>query len=111
MENLGLSFWLAVVTLLLTLLAAIELFTGNRSVEALRDMPLVPVAKPKLVSIIVAARNEQRNIRSALQSLLDLEYPDYELIVVDDRACQSVCINGFFGLLHNRHSVIKIMLN
>jgi len=86
MENLGWSFWLAVMTLLLTLLAVIELFTGNRSVEALRDMPLVPVAKPKRVSIIVAARNEQRNIRSALQSLLDLEYPDYELIVVDDRS-------------------------
>jgi glycosyltransferase involved in cell wall biosynthesis len=34
----------------------------------------------------VAARNEQRNIRQALQSLLALDYPDYELIVVDDRS-------------------------
>lgn len=86
MESLGWSFWLAAVTLLLTLLAAIELFIGNRSVKALRDMPFGPAANPKRVSIIVAARNEQRNIRSALQSLLDLGYPNYELIVVDDRS-------------------------
>jgi glycosyltransferase involved in cell wall biosynthesis len=34
----------------------------------------------------VAARNEQRNIQEALQSLLRLSYPNYELIVVDDRS-------------------------
>ncbi|MFZ4859581.1 MAG: glycosyltransferase [Desulfuromonadaceae bacterium] len=83
---MGLSFWLAAVTLLFTLLVMIELLIGNRSVEALRDMPSVPGTSPQKVSIIVAARNEQRNIRSALQSLLDLEYPNYELIVVDDRS-------------------------
>jgi glycosyltransferase involved in cell wall biosynthesis len=86
METMGISFWLAGVTLLFTLLVAIELLIGNRSVEALRDMPSVPGISPQKVSIIVAARNEQRNIRSALQSLLDLEYPNYELIVVDDRS-------------------------
>ena len=86
MEPTGISFWLAVVTLLFTLLVTIELLIGNRSVEALRDMPSVFGTSPEKVSIIVAARNEQRNIGSALQSLLDLEYPNYELIVVDDRS-------------------------
>ena len=86
MVPIGLSFWLAAVTLLFTLLVMIELLIGNRSVEALRDMPSVPGTSPQKVSIIVAARNEQRNIRSALQSLLDLEYPNYELIVIDDRS-------------------------
>ena len=86
MVPMGLSYWLAAVTLLFTLLVMIELLIGNRSVEALRDMPSVPGTSPQKVSIIVAARNEQRNIRSALQSLLDLEYPNYELIVIDDRS-------------------------
>lgn len=86
MEPLGLSFWLAAVTLALCLAAAIELYIGNRSVGALRDMSPLPEAAAKKVSIIVAARNEQRNIRTALQSLLDLGYPDYELIVIDDRS-------------------------
>ena len=86
MEPMGISFWLAAVTLLFTLLVTIELLIGNRSVDALRDMPSVLDAYPQKVSIIVAARNEQRNIGSALHSLLDLEYPNYELIVVDDRS-------------------------
>ena len=86
MESLGLSFWLAVGTLLFTVIATIELLIGNRSVDALRDISPVQCASSKKVSIIVAARNEQRNIRTALQSLLDLEYPNYELVVVDDRS-------------------------
>ena len=86
MVPLELSFWLSSATLLVTLLVTIELLIGNRSVEALRDMPYVPDPFSQKVSIIVAARNEQRNIGSALQSLLDLEYPNYELIVVDDRS-------------------------
>jgi cellulose synthase/poly-beta-1,6-N-acetylglucosamine synthase-like glycosyltransferase len=86
MEPLGLSFWLAAVTLALCLAAAIELFIGNRSVGALRDMSPLPEAIAKRVSLIIAARNEQRNIRTALQSLLDLGYPDYEVIVIDDRS-------------------------
>ncbi|HIJ81194.1 MAG TPA: glycosyltransferase [Desulfuromonadales bacterium] len=80
------SFWLAVSTLAITLLAAIDLCIGNRSVHALREeSPYTTTCLPR-VSIVVAARNEQRNIREALQSLLTLGYPDYELIVVNDRS-------------------------
>ena len=78
--------WLAFFTLLLTVIIAIEIFIGNRSACALRDVaPNAPTPSPR-VSIIVAARNEQRNIREALQSLLNLRYPSYEVIVVDDRS-------------------------
>jgi len=79
-------FWIALITFLLYLVATLDLLRGNRTVQALRDVPPIPGSKPARVSIIVAARNEQRNIREALQSLLELDYPDYELIVVDDRS-------------------------
>jgi chlorobactene glucosyltransferase len=36
------------------------------------------------VSVIVPARNEERNIERCVTSLLEQEYPDYEVIVVDD---------------------------
>lgn len=79
-------FWLAVTTLLIYLIVAVDLLRGNRSVRFLRDIsPDHPSPAPK-VSVIVAARNEERNIREALSSLLRLDYPDYELIVVDDRS-------------------------
>ena len=79
-------FWIAIVTLILYTLAALDLLIGNRKVQALREVFPYPGNNPPRVSIIVPARNEQRNIREALQSLLDLNYPDYELIVVDDRS-------------------------
>jgi glycosyltransferase involved in cell wall biosynthesis len=38
------------------------------------------------VSVIVPARNEAEHIEAALLSLLQLDYPDYEVIVVNDRS-------------------------
>lgn len=79
-------FWIAVATLILSTVTVLELVIGNRSVKALRDVQPHPPLVPPRVSIVVAARNEERNIREALQSLLHLSYPDFELVVVDDRS-------------------------
>jgi cellulose synthase/poly-beta-1,6-N-acetylglucosamine synthase-like glycosyltransferase len=38
------------------------------------------------VSIIVPARNEQAKIEECITSLLNLDYPNYEIIAVDDRS-------------------------
>lgn len=38
------------------------------------------------VSVVIPARNEERNLEHALQSVLDLDYPDLEIIVVNDRS-------------------------
>ncbi len=39
-----------------------------------------------LVSVIIPARNEQRHMRACLEALLAQSYPNYEIIVVDDRS-------------------------
>lgn len=41
-------------------------------------------AQEPLISIIVPARNEERNIQRCVQSLLEQDYANYEVIVVDD---------------------------
>lgn len=79
-------FWLGILILVVYVVAGMDMVIGNRSVRALRDIPTAFTLEPPRVSIIVAARNEARNIRESLQSVLDLDYPDYELIVVDDRS-------------------------
>jgi cellulose synthase/poly-beta-1,6-N-acetylglucosamine synthase-like glycosyltransferase len=79
-------FYLAVVTAVINALIALDLFIGNRSVRALRDQPPTPSPGAPRVSVIAAARNEERNIREALASLLALDYPDLELILVNDRS-------------------------
>ncbi|WP_026840424.1 glycosyltransferase [Citrifermentans bremense] len=83
---MNILFLIAVATLILVCLAGLEVVTGARRVRALRETDPGTATKLPPVSIVVAARNEERNIGEALQSLLDLDYPDYELIVVDDRS-------------------------
>ncbi len=38
------------------------------------------------VSVIVAAKDEENNIESCVTTLLDQDYPDFEVIAVDDRS-------------------------
>ena len=48
-----------------------------------RDPPHPPQRWP-LVSILVPAHQESTTIASALRALVDLDYPNYEIVVVDD---------------------------
>lgn len=78
--------WVALATLVVYSLLALDVIRGNRAIRALREFSPDPPDEPPRVSVVVAARDEARNIREALRSLLSLRYPDYELIVVDDRS-------------------------
>lgn len=78
-------FYLALATLLLHVATAIQVQLGNRSIRHLRDQP--PLAGPlPRVSIIIPARNEERNLEEALRSVLALDYDNLEIDVVDDRS-------------------------
>jgi len=48
--------------------------------------PAGPPAEAPRLSIIVPARNEDRNIRRCVEALLAQTWPDFELIVLDDRS-------------------------
>jgi glycosyltransferase involved in cell wall biosynthesis len=51
------------------------------------DSPITKGCEPPpRISIIVPARNEADHIEAALLSLLELDYPDYEVIAVNDRS-------------------------
>lgn len=47
--------------------------------DSIRASPLVPP-----ISILVPARNEQESICTAVRNLLDLDYPEIEVIVIND---------------------------
>jgi chlorobactene glucosyltransferase len=42
--------------------------------------------QPPLISVVIPARNEGRNIRQCLQGVFAQTYPNFEVIVVDDRS-------------------------
>jgi len=65
--------------------------------ECALGMPKVPeISQPQWlpkegealprISVIVPALNEQEKLEPALRSLLALDYPNYEVIAVDDRS-------------------------
>ncbi len=80
---------LAVATCLAWAAFAIDVLRGRGTMSFVRDMP-VPDAEtlaalPR-VSVIVPARNEVEMVEPALRSVLNLDYPDLEVIAVDDRS-------------------------
>jgi hypothetical protein len=78
-------FWLALLTLAGCAAAALDLVLGMRRIVSLDAVPPATGPLPSL-SIVVAARDEERNIAEALGSLLALDYPDLEIVLVDDRS-------------------------
>lgn len=56
------------------------------AVDALREPPPGGDGGWPMVSVIVPARNEERNLPRLLPSLLGQHYPRYEVIVVDDQS-------------------------
>jgi glycosyltransferase involved in cell wall biosynthesis len=56
--------------------------------DALSPDSAQPARAPR-VSIIVPARNEAEHLRESITRLLALDYPNYEIIAVDDRSTDS----------------------
>jgi cellulose synthase/poly-beta-1,6-N-acetylglucosamine synthase-like glycosyltransferase len=78
-------FLLALGTLLLHLATAVRILHGNRSIRFLKDLPPLVGPLPR-VSILIPARNEERNLEEALRSVLALDYENLEIDVIDDRS-------------------------
>lgn len=79
-------FGLAILILLFFVSFGIELFIGNRSIKFLKDVPRLTSINPPLVSVIIPARNEEREIEVALESVLTQNYENLEIIIVNDRS-------------------------
>jgi chlorobactene glucosyltransferase len=69
--------------------------------------------EPK-VSVLVAARNEEKNLTRFLSSVLSLDYPNYEVILVDDASTDGTgaladewargpIAGGRLTVIHNEH--------
>lgn len=84
-------FWGAVFVLVVSVVFGLEALLGIRGLARLVDCPPFDrapsrPASPPRVSIIVAARDEERNIETGVRSMLRQDYPTLEVVVVDDRS-------------------------
>ncbi len=56
------------------------------------DIIVEPGSAPQnaaLISVCIPARNEERNIRACVEAVLSQDYPNFEVIVLDDRSTDS----------------------
>ncbi len=57
--------------------------------QAALDVVTVPVPAPPggpLISVLIPARNEENNIRRCVEAVLAQDYPNFEVLVLDDRS-------------------------
>lgn len=77
---------LAALALLLWLGAAVDVMRGNRRLRRLAALAApAPAAWPR-VTLIFAARNEAATVGAAVPTMLAQDYPDLEIIAVNDRS-------------------------
>ena len=80
------AFWLSLVVFLLSLGLLLYLAGGVRKVRWLSAISPELGDNPPKVSIIFAALNEADTIEPALRSVLALDYPNLEIIAINDRS-------------------------
>lgn len=78
-------FYFAVLVCLMSIGLAIDLLIGLSKMKKLESFSPADLPLPSL-SIVFAALNEERNIQTAVQSLLSIDYPNLEVIAVNDRS-------------------------
>jgi cellulose synthase/poly-beta-1,6-N-acetylglucosamine synthase-like glycosyltransferase len=64
----------------------VEIARGVRSLPNLRDAAPLDSSRCPSVSILVAARDEAAKLPGALATFLAQDYPNYEVVAVDDRS-------------------------
>lgn len=79
-------FWLAAATAALYLAMVVELARATGKLGSLDAVESLADAELPSVSIVLGARDEERNIREGVASMLAQDLPRLELVVVDDRS-------------------------
>ena len=77
---------IASLTLIYIFFSLVELIFGFSTIKNLSTQTILPDSKLPSVSIIFSALNEEKDIEAVVTSLLSLEYPDFEVIAINDRS-------------------------
>lgn len=94
-------FLLALSIAIITILSAIDLFFGLRSMIKLNDVDVLTDENMPSVSLIVPACNEEEHIAAAINSFLKQSYANIEIIAVNDRSTDNT--GSILNELQSKH--------
>jgi glycosyltransferase involved in cell wall biosynthesis len=82
------NFWIALYALIafLWIFQGIRAAIGMSRLPWLSDTPPISSVDAPGVSVIFAARDEAEKLSGAVQSMLALDYPNFEIVAVNDRS-------------------------
>ena len=86
MDSHTIHFGLAMLAAGFWVPAGIWLMLNRHALTVLESIQVEDDQPLPTVSVVIPARNEERNLEQALESVLALDYPDLEIIVVNDRS-------------------------
>jgi hypothetical protein len=81
-------FWIILLGLiaLLWIVESIVMAMGVPSIPSIKNSPLAADADCPAISILFAGRDEAEKLPGALETMLAMDYPNHEVIAVDDRS-------------------------
>ena len=71
--------------------------------------PTYPQSKKISVSVLICAKNEAKNLQRNLPSILDQDYPDFEVILINDGSSDdTLSVMKSFQEKHNKIKVVDV---
>lgn len=86
LSNPFVIFALVVVSAAWWVVVPLRAMRNDRKLRSLSALRLDTPSQWPRVSVLVAAKNEEDSLFAAVQSLLQVDYPDLEIILIDDRS-------------------------
>ena len=69
--------------------------------------PIIPAEQLPFISVVIPARNEETKIARCLESLATQDYPNYEIVIIDDRSTDKT--SEIIQEIASRHPHIKFI--
>jgi len=82
----NLLIYIAIATQIYLIYLILEFRIGFKKIKKLSHQEPLPINKLPSVTIILSALNEEKNLEASLISLLNLDYPNYNVIAINDRS-------------------------
>lgn len=98
---------LAIATLIHLIYSINDFSSGFNSIQDLKTQPIFPKNQLPSVSIVFSALNEAENLPTALSTMLHLDYPQLEIIAINDRSNDQTgeVMDQFSKLYSNLHII------